>query len=349
MKLLVPSRPDLQEHVGRALAAINFTQRPYGAEEADAIERLLSSDNEWIVFSAIHALRSVARANAEEALRLARETNIGASPRLADELLCLFGFGEDLRFELLNKEDVALFLGKLMDVPQLEGHWTEVFLSNTSKSFSDLTLDFFIARVERAVSTNSWDYRPTNHGPYVHVPLKFKETPNYGALLAKTVQWISSARHEEDQRVMFNYRTRELFEAAFGHFDDEVVQFIARWSETADEPAFKVIANLLEEAPHTFVFTNKDFVLTLLTSAQRVSSEAFKFVGSALFSASIGGMRQGTAGEPFARDIESKQKCEEILATLSKFSPAYELYDGLLKHAQSEIARSQREREESED
>jgi hypothetical protein len=348
-RLLASSNPELQSHVGRALAAINFTQRPYGPEEAAALEQIVASEHEWTVFSAIHALRSVAKTNAEDALRLARLTNIGANPRLADELLCLFSFGEELRYDRLSKDDVQLLLDKLMEVPELNGHWTETFLSNTSKSFPGMALDFFIARVERAVSTKSWKYRPTNHGPYVHVPLKFKEATNYGALLAKTVQWISSASYEEDQRVLFNYRARELFEAAFGAFDEEVVQFLDLWSETSDEAGFKIIANLMEEAPHTFVFTHKEFVLALMTRAQRAGADAFKYVGSALFSASIGGIRQGAAGEPFARDIESKQKCEEILATLSKFSPAYELYDGLLKHADGEIARSKREREEFED
>lgn len=348
-RLLASSSAELQAHVGRALAAIDFTQRPYGSEEADALQCVVTSNHEWTVFSAIHALRSVARAKPEEALRLARFTNIGANPRLADELLCLFAFGEELPYDRLGEEDVRLFLDKLMDVPELDGHWTETFLSNTSESFPETALDFFIKRVERAVSTKSWKYRPANHGPYVHVPLKFKEASNYGALLAKTVQWISSATYQDDQRVLFNYRARELFEASFGAFDEEVVQFLDRWSETADEAGFKIISNLLEEAPHTFVFTHRDFVLALVTRAQRASAEALKYVSSALFSSSIAGIRQGTPGEPFARDVETKQKCEEVLATLSRFSPAYELYEALLKNAQNEIARSLREREEFED
>jgi transcriptional regulator with XRE-family HTH domain len=343
--------PDLSLHaqVGRALAAVDFRQTSYGSEEIDALELLISSDDEWTVFSTIHALRAVSRANAEEALRLARKTKIGASARLADELLTLFGTGDELSFERLDKDDVRLIFDKLMDVPQLEGYWIEVFLSNASKSAPDQTLDFFIARVERSVSASTWDYRPTNHGPYVHVPLKFNETPNYGVLLAKTLQWIGNARFEEDQRVLFKYRARELFEAAFGRFDQEVVQFLARWSETADESTFKVIANVLEEAPHTFVFTHTDFVISLLARAQRVSSQALKSVSSALYSASVGGMRQGVAGEPFARDVEAREKCQKIMASLSKFVPAYELYEALLKHAQDEIAEALRQREDFEE
>jgi hypothetical protein len=60
-------------------------------------------------------------------------------------------------------------------------------------------------------------------------------------------------------------------------------------------------------------------------------------------------MRQGTAGEPFPRDVAAKDECEKILSKLSKFSPAYELYDELLKQAQTEIERAYREREEFED
>lgn len=343
--------PDLPLHaqVGRALAAVDFRQKLYGSEEINALEFLISSDDEWTVFSAIHALRAVSRANAEEALRLVRKTKIGVSARLADELLTLFGIGDELGFERLDKDDIQLIFEKLMEVPQLEGHWIEVFLSNASKSVPDQTLDFFIARVERAVSTNAWDYRPTNHGPYTHVPLKFDEAPNYGMLLAKTLQWMSNTHFEKDQRVLFKYRARELFEAAFGRFDQEVVQFFARWSETADESAFKVMANVLEEAPHTFVFTHSDFVIPLLARAQRVSSQALKSVSSAFYSASVGGMRQGVPGEPFARDVEARENCEKIMASLSKFVPAYELYSALLKHAQDEIAEALRERENFEE
>ncbi len=109
----------------------------------------------------------------------------------------------------------------------------------------------------------------------------------------------------------------------FGQFDEEVVQFIARWSETADFSAFKLIANLLQEAPHQFVFTHKDFVLILMARAQRAGSDALKQVGSALLSASVGGLRQGTPGEPVlsrsgdqAKKRRNHDKLVEVLARL---------------------------------
>jgi len=340
---------ELMAHVGRAIAALDFQRVEYGNEEADAIKTLVASDNANVVDSGIAAIRSVSRHDADEAMTLARLVKVGESHRLADELLCLFGFGAELPFVRLTEADIDLFLEKLIAVPELDGHWTETFLANASKAFPHKTLKFFIKRVEKAVAETAWKYRPTNHGPYVHIPLKFKESPAYGSLLAKVVGWMANASYEQEQKALFKYRSRELFEAAFGSFDAEVIQFIERWSESADEAAFKLIANILDEAPHTFVFSQMPLVVNLLTKAQRVGFEAFDAVNAALFSSATGGMRSGTAGEPFPRDVEAKAECEKILADLSKFSPAYELYDGLLKNAEDEIKRALRDREEFED
>ena len=340
---------NLMFYVGRAIAALDFKQREYGEEEAEAIEALITSETEGVVSAGIYAIRSVSLSSPEEALRLVQLVNVGNSHRLADELLCLFGFGAELPFERLGRADVKLLFAKLMPVNELTGHWTEVFLANASLAFPEETLRFFIERVERAVKEKNWEYRPANHGPYIYVPLKFNESPKYGALLAALIHWMGSSAYEADQKFLFDYRSRELFEAAFGKFDDEVLKFIERWSETADEAGFAVIANILDEAPDTFVFTQKDLVLCLLTRAQRVSPKVFKDVGSALYRAAVGGMRQGTAGEPFPRDVAAKEECEKILSKLSKFSPAYELYNELLKQTQAEIDRAYREREEFED
>ncbi|WP_454619671.1 P-loop NTPase [Bradyrhizobium cenepequi] len=339
----------LHYYLGRALAAVDYTQSPYGEEEAKALEALVASNHEDVVSAAIYGIRAVCRHSSDEAMRLARLVNVAGSRRLADELLCLFEFGEELPFPCLGESDMELLLGKLMDVPELEGHWTQSFLANASKTFPDQTLDFLIARVEHAIEQRTWKYRPVNHGPYVHVPLKFKESGKYGALLSRAIGWMAKATFIDEQKVIFKHRSAELFDAAFGSFDNEVVQFLDQWSSAAGDAAFEIIANVLREAPHTFVFDRVELVLTLLTRAQRIGPSALDRINSALMAASIGGLRQGTPGEPFPRDLETKSECEKVLSTLSKFSPAYELYDELLKHAKSEIARSMREREEFED
>ncbi|MEA2877872.1 MAG: hypothetical protein QOF14_3068 [Hyphomicrobiales bacterium] len=348
-EFLESGQDELRIMLGRTLASLDFIRIPYGDDEATAIKMLITSGNPNVVATGILAIRSVLRHNADEALAMAREVNVAGSAAVADDLLCLFEFGAELPFNRLSDGDVDLFLEKLMDVPKLDGHWTETFLASASQAYPSKTLEFFIRRTERAAAKENWDYRPINHGPYVHVPLKFKDTSEYGALLARVVSWMSTASFGEDRQMLFRYRARELFEAVFGSFDAEVTQFIARWADTADAAAFDIIANILNEAPHTFIFDQAPLVIDLLTKAQRVGGDTHKNLSSSLYSSSIGGIRQGVAGQPSDRDLKTKAEAEKILETLSKFSPAYELYDWVRKDAQREIEDSRREREAFED
>lgn len=339
----------LMASVGQAVGGLDFKRSEFGEPELALIEALVASNDVEVVNAGVDAIRTVAKSDPARAMEIIRTVNVGGSERIADELLCLFCFGPELSFENLTEEDVDLLLDKLMGVGELEGHWTEAFLVEMSERHPQKILKFFMRRVEHAVEMGDWNYRPVNHGPYVHQSLKFKETPEYGALLAATVSWMTHSSYDQEQLAMFKYRAQNLFEAAFGEFDNEVVAFIRRWSETADEEAFKLIADILEEAPYNFVFTQVALVVDLLTKAQRVGPEAHKAISSALYGAAVTGERSGTAGEPFPRDIEAKEACERILADMSRFSPAFELYEAILKNAKAEIARALRDREEFED
>jgi hypothetical protein len=236
-------------------------------------------------------------------------------------------------------------LQKLMDVPELEGHWLETVLSFASKSFPNETADFFMRRVDRAALSGKWAYRPCNHGPYGHVPLRFKESEAYGPLLARIVIWMQKADYDADQQLVFSYRSRELFETMFGSFDAEVVKLLDNWSTKADAKDTLLIGNILYEAPPDFVFTHASFVEHLLDRAKRVGEPAYKRVLSGLLASAVGGLRQGVPGEPFPQDIKMKENAERVLRSLSRFSPAFPLYDDLKTHAQGNIDRAKRDRE----
>jgi len=64
-----------------------------------------------------------------------------------------------------------------------------------------------------------------------------------------------------------------------------------------------------------------------------------------LFNSAISGIRQGVPGEPFPRDLETKSKAESILRSLSRFSPAYQLYEALKNYSEWGIERARLDRE----
>lgn len=339
----------LRQYAAGAFASSNFATAPLVPDETTILTDLLAGDSDEIVQSGLAALRFLAQSEPAAALQLALGANIGSSHRRADELCSLFTWEQLVPFSLLTKEDAKEVLRKLMAVPQLEGHWIETFLSTASAHFPDLIAKFLMDRVDRATELESWDYRPCNHGPYAHVQMKFQETKAYGPLLGEVVKWMKSKDLIGNKKALFDYRSRELFEAIFGSFDSEVLDFIERWSAAADANEFRLIGNILEEAPEDFVFKHPNFVITLLDRATKIDPETSEFVSSRLFGSSVSGVRSGTPGEPFERDVQAKAKSETILAGLSRFTPAYEFYEAIKKQAEHEIERSKRERAAFED
>jgi transcriptional regulator with XRE-family HTH domain len=339
------NRNDLLRFVGHALDSIDVKAGKHGAPEFAALERVLTADEDLVVLSGIHALRHLAAAEPDKVLRLALKTNVGDSARRADELSCLFTWQQLVPFDRLSGDEVEAMLDKFMMVPKLDGHWLENFLAEVSGAFPELAAKFFTRRVDHAALHNNWDYRPCNHGPYAHVPLKFKETPAYGRLLVDVMKWMKSATYPKPNSVLFDNRASELFDAMFGSFDGEVLAYLDRWSLSANEQEFKLIGNVLGQAPPHFVFSHKESVIQLLERARRASPDALQHVSENLFNSAIGGVKHGVPGEPFPSDVQMKKDAEAVLVTLSRVSPAYTLYEWLKEYAASGIERARLDRE----
>jgi hypothetical protein len=342
-KLLATGREQLRASVAQTYPRILGTGS-YNDADIATLHSLLADESAWVVQGAIMTLSSLPKEKAGLVVELARVTNIGTSHVLADELLTVFTFRQ--LFEHLTVNDVNAILEKLMPIPELDGHWIEEFLAQSSKAYPNQTMDFFKRRVERSAESEDWKYRPANNGPYGHVSLRFRDSEAYPELLRTVAEWMRAGK---DKPFLFGYRARELFETSFGPFNGETVQFLEDWIATSDEGDLRLISDILGETDHTFVFTHRSFVERFLEKARQVSPQSLKGAISSLFGSAIGGIRTGTPGEPMPRDLEMKKTSEEILQSLPRFSPAYELYDALRKHAEEGITDSRRTKEAFED
>ena len=125
-------------------------------------------------------------------------------------------------------------------------------------------------------------------------------------------------RAGKNKPFLFGYRARELFETCFGPFDGETVTFLEEWIATSDEGDLRLIAGILGEAEHEFVFSHRPFVERFLEKAKQVGAEALKGAIGSLFGSAIGGIRSGTPGEPMPRDVQMKDESERILRSLPR-------------------------------
>jgi hypothetical protein len=153
-------------------------------------------------------------------------------------------------------------------------------------------------------------------------------------------------RDNRDRRGLFNYHARNLFEAMFGPFDSALVSILTQILASATEVDIATIATIVREAEREFVFNESPFAIALIEQAQQFGAELRYSVISELYCSAVSGMKQGSPGEPFPEDIALKERSVAMLETLSRFSPAYELYDQLRQHAEYAIKRAVRDRED---
>lgn len=106
-----------------------------------------------------------------------------------------------------------------------------------------------------------------------------------------------------------------------------------------------LVARVLQESQPALIYEHSKFIRDILNAAELVGEEALDEIRSAIAAATHSGIRGGTPGEPFPEDLRMEQHCEQMLASLSRAEPAFDLYDGLLKDARYAIARQRKSKE----
>jgi hypothetical protein len=294
--------------------------------------------------NALSIVRRIAgRKDHQLAIDLLRLVDFGATG-LADETMALFGHVVPL--DQLSERDVREYLDKLMAIPELDGHWIDTFLQYASQHHAEITAQFFMKRVEYSADHKDWSYRPCNYGPCAHIPLSFREAKEFSEILRRVVNWMKS-RDENDYR--FHEHAGQLFETMFGLVDERILGFVSDWLDTAKPAELKSIGKIFSKASEGFIFAHRALVVRLLEKAAGFGKDVLRSIISDLYGAAISGMRSGVPGEPFPQDVKMKEEADKVLCELPRFSPTYELYDAVRKHAEMDIARCRQEAEMFED
>jgi hypothetical protein len=124
---------------------------------------------------------------------------------------------------------------------------------------------------------------------------------------------------------LFREGSAQLFDTMFKPFDDVLVGALQHWADIAAHADIQAISKILGQAHPEFVFQQRPFVVRFLERAKQFGKKTVNGAISDLFASTIRGVRSGTPGEPFPRDLQTKQEAGKALAELPRFSPAYEL------------------------
>ena len=319
-------------------AAFSFRslERPFDEQDTALLKSALSSPTPSTVQAAIQSLwNKHVHENLRLMIDLLKAVHFEIAPPLANEVFMVFRGSSTL--SVLTKSDVKHFLLRLRDIPKIDGYHTQDFLAYVSEKFPFELLDFYTTRIDIATQDQSYSFRPVNFGPYSHTPLRFNKSAEAFAVVSHIWSWL--CQHGEHKDYVFNEHTANLFEAIFPeHASADLAEFFDAKVDTASALELGLMGRLLRKAAPDFIFTQRSFVVRYLDRCRAVDPKLVKAAISSLVGATVSGLKSGTVGQPFERDVRQRDEAKKILTTLSRLSPAYELYDYALRSAERDIA-----------
>jgi hypothetical protein len=128
-----------------------------------------------------------------------------------------------------------------------------------------------------------------------------------------------------------------LYAAVVGGYDAVVIEDLRDWTRAGDRERLEIVAALLGKAPHSFVFSQRVFVVELLERAAAIGQDCLDTICESVGSSVILRARQGVFGAPFPEDVEQERESAAAAAVVSRASPAWKFFDNLRRNAESNI------------
>lgn len=264
------------------------------------------------------------------------------SKYIADELLGEFSEHGSLPIEILSKADTSKILNQLEKMQDLDSYQVQDFMSAISGREPLLLVEMIMRRVEASTGhrgKEDFRYHPVPHRDRSHSRWQVRNSESFKEVMLTLRDWMS-----KEPRDWFKiHYGGEIFALIVGRYDEGLLTELEEWAFSPLEEQIEIVASILGEAPHNFVFKNSDFAIKFLSHASSVSDNCYKTASSALFGATISASKTGIPGEPFAEDIALRDDSDEVIKNLPKDSPAYKFYKNLYNHASEMISRDSNE------
>lgn len=312
-------------------------KRPYQAEDVTLLAEALTADDLDVAAIAIFALRSWREMPVREIIQLLLSVDFGASTAQFENVAGLLCNRIDGCVGELRDGEVASLLERMKPLPRVDGHWASELLTALREHHGMAVAKMLIERIDL-------DLAKPDDEEYVAIGfarngggLGLDQSPDIAAILAMVWQWL---RDHDINWASARYTIGDALVAMFKLEAPAVVAFLDDLLDQASIVDLEWIGQLLRGSHYRFIFVRRAFVERFLKSCKAADPQLLKRAIDQLDAAAASGSWSGTVGEPMPRDIESRDKATAILASMSRLSPAYALYRGVLEDAKRNIAKS---------
>ncbi|MFE2381101.1 P-loop NTPase [Streptomyces misionensis] len=205
----------------------------------------------------------------------------------------------------LSEDKQRAFLAALTAAPSVDAYEIGRFLAELARTEPLAVIELLEARAESSSRQATGVRSPL---PFRwHVTPPFRDHDDFPDLLRQIRDWIAADPESARRRDL----GARLFELVAGPYDAPVTDVIDEYLNNSDPAKIRVAAAMLSKAPRTLVW-DVEFVRRSLRAADRHGDASLKEVRSALYAASISGMRWGTPGQPYPEDVEQRRKATEL-------------------------------------
>lgn len=317
--------------------------RPYTTQEVDLFRRIFESKDSRALFVASSLARQVAGRSPALAVELICSVDFEVNPRAAHDMFMWIASGKTIpEGDVANKR--SELLEKLVVLEELDDYWVRAFLAESIKEDPAALVALVKARLIEATRRNDWSYEPLRkeHNGNGLGLLAVEGGPR---LLRELLDWAL----DESADLPSAQRFGEAVSGLCGNFDLPLLDLLLMWMSSGSQAHATLVARVLRESQPALIHEHPKFIRDILNEAELIGKNALDDIRSSIATAAHSGVRGGTPGEPFPEDVRLEQHCVQMLASLSRAEPAFDLYDELLKDARYAIARQRRSKEALED
>lgn len=302
--------------------------------ELDLLLQLSADPDPIIRRNVARAAQLLARNQTAEATRLLAALRFGDDPSLADDIFMCFRDELGISWSNFSEPELERIRQDLTTLPRIDGYSVSNALATRSATNAPWVVGLLQGRVEHAESLDSLrEYRAL---PYSwDNRLQIRGTEDFLSILHGILVWITKDIDSWSRRDS----GADLFAAVASGYDSQVVDFLSNVLSVRAENTTTAVAAVLKEAHRTFIWDQPEFVISALHAANQLGKDALRNMASALWSATISGIRSGTPGEPFPETIEQRDKSRAIANNLPYGSIEKQFYTDIAKSADKDIVR----------
>lgn len=313
--------------------------RPYTPQEMELFKRIFESKDPTVLMFASNLTRQVASRSPALAVELVCLADLEVNERATHDMFMWLSGGDTI-----PEADVASkrseLLQKLVVLKELDDYWVRAFLTASIKKDPVSVVALVLARLVEAKRRNDWSYQPLRK-EHDGEGLGLMEVEAGPRLLRDFLNYVL----EELSDIPTMRRLGEAVAGLCGDYDQALLDLLLDWMSSGTEAHARLVAGVLQESQPALIYEHSKFIRDLLNASELIGEEAVDDIRSAIAIAAYSGGRSGTPGEPFPEDLRMEQHCEQMLASLSRVEPAFDLYNGLLKDARYAIARERKSKE----